>query len=135
MIHQAIGRGALQFSQETAESYRAETIVNMTDILVKLLPRSPHEAISETALRIIDKAIYLKKIMTEEQALYHCFWIDYGDEYNEHYIEVTNEEQAGRMLMCTFPGLARIIKKDSEVLDVVIVKARAMLESDFEMEE
>ena len=135
MVHQATGRGAVQFSQESAAIRRTEIMVEFGNLLVRLLPRSTQETISETVLKIVDKAIYLKKAMSEEQALYRCFWIDYGEEYNENCTEVTNEDETGRVLLCTFPGLARTIKKDNQVSDVLVVKARAMLESAFESEE
>ena len=135
MVHQAIGRGAKQFSQESTVARRTDVMVELGDLLCKLLPRATHEAIGETVLKIVDKAIYLKTAMSEEQALYHCFWIDYGEEYKENFTEVANEDETGRVLLCTFPGLARTIKKDNEVSEVLIVKARAMLESAFEVEQ
>ena len=130
-----MGRGAGQFSQQSAQTRRTEVMVELGDFLYKLLPRATPEAIGEVVLRIVDKAIYLKNAMSEEQALYHCFWINYGEEHNENCTEVANEDETGRVLLCTFPGLARTIKKDNEVSDVLVVKARAMLESAFEMEE
>jgi hypothetical protein len=135
MVHQAIGRGAGQFSQESAATCRTKVMEELGELLCKLLPRSTHEAIGETVLRIVDKAIYLKKAMTEEQALYRCFWIDYGEEYNDNTTEVTNEDETGRVLLCTFPALARTIKQGNVVSNVLVVKARAMLESAFEVEE
>ena len=135
MIHQALGRGAGQFSPERATGCRTDVMVELGNLLVRLLPRCTQETISGTVLKMVDKAIYLKNAMSEEQALYHCLWNDYGEEYKENCVEVTNEDEMGRILLCTFPGLTRTIKKDNQVSEVLVVKARAMLESAFEMEE
>jgi len=135
MVHQAIGRGAGQFSPESGTARRTQVMVELGNLLSRLLPRCTPETVSETVLRIVDKAIYLKKTMSEEQALYYCFWNDYGEEYKENYVEVMNEDETGSVFLCTFPGLARTIKKDNHVSEVLVVKARAMLESAFEMED
>src|SRR5436190_13674782 len=87
MIHQALGRGAGQFSPERATDRRTDVMVELGNLLVRLLPRCTQETISGTVLKMVDKAIYLKNAMSEEQALYHCLWNDYGEEYKENYVE------------------------------------------------
>jgi hypothetical protein len=85
--------------------------------------------------KVIDKAIVLKNSMTEEQAIYHCFWPNCGGGFDERYYEVAEEGQNGNVFACTFPGLARTIKKEDKEVPVVVVKASAVLESAFQPQE
>jgi hypothetical protein len=100
-----------------------------------LLPLSKEEDIFKFAGKMVDKAIELKNTMTQEQALYQCFCPDSGQAFDDRYAEVSDEEQAGTVLACTFPGLARTIKKDDKALYIVVVKASAVLESTFVVKE
>lgn len=129
MIHQANGRGAALFSAENLESSRADVIDQLTHILCPMLRQSPADAVAEAVGKIIDKAIPLKKAMTEEQAIYHCFWPEYKDEFKEDLMEVADEEPSDRVLFCIFPGLTREFKKHTKISKFLVVKAWAVLES------
>lgn len=129
MIHQTIGRGLLRFTREEFTPRVVEITSHLAEVLKLLLPQSPQTAIDIAANEFVDKSINLKKAMVEEHTLYHCFWIDSGDEFQETRVEVTDEEPTGRVLICTFPGLARTIKEDKELSEVIVVKASATLES------
>jgi hypothetical protein len=129
MVHQAIGRGILRFTQDRVEQHRLELVRKLGEILRLLLPKTSDTALDSAAQKIVDKAVELKKAMTEEQALYRCFWIGCGFDFKDEFIEVAEEDGAGRVLICTFPGLARIIKKDNQSSEIIVVKAGAILES------
>jgi hypothetical protein len=65
--------------------------------------------------------------MTEEQAIYRCFIPDTEEPYMEEIMEVADEQPAGRVLLCTFPGLDRLIFKDLKKVSVLVVKASVEL--------
>lgn len=126
-----MGRAALNYAKNGAASSRHKLVSQLGDALRILLPLSKEEDIFKVTEKTVDKAIELKNTMTQEQALYHCFCPESGQIFNDFYVEVSDEEQAGTVLACTFPGLARTIKKDDKELHVVVVKASAVLESTF----
>jgi hypothetical protein len=87
-------------------------------------------AVTEAIANIIDEAVELKMAITEEQVLYNSFWVGYGEPFVEESIHVMDEEPAGCVLLCLFPGLGRTIKIDEKISEEVVVKARAMLEDE-----
>lgn len=131
MIHQAVGRGLLGFTQDKVAPREVEITNELTELLRLLLPRSDPSTVCSAAAKIIDKAIGLKMEMTVELTLYHCFWINCGEEFMEDCVEVIDEEAAGRVLLCTFPGLARTIKEEKQMSKFIVVKASATLEKAF----
>ena len=84
------------------------------------------------AEKVIDKAIILKNSMTEEQAIYNCFWPYCGSAFEENHSENAEEGENGSVFACTFPGLGRIIKKEDKEEFIVVVKASTVLESAFQ---
>lgn len=68
--------------------------------------------------------------MTEEQAIYRCFIPDCGETFDEEVMEVHNEQPSGKVLMCTFPGLDRLILKEGKKVSVTVVKASGELQDD-----
>lgn len=129
MIHQSIGRGLLRFTEDKIAPREVEITDQLTKILQFLLPRSTEVAVRTAANKIIARAIVLKSAMTEEHTLYQCFWIDCGAEFNDEYTDVDDEEPEGRVLLCTFPGLARLVRVGKEHTLVTVVKASAALEN------
>jgi hypothetical protein len=134
MVHQANGRGIGKFAETTVGKFQEDIMVELGDLVHRMLPKSTREAVAEAVLKIVDKAVMLKTEMTEEPALYHCIWIDYGEEYKEEYIEAMDGDPTSRVFICLFPGLARTFKKDNNVSDFYVVKARVAMESDFEID-
>ena len=131
MIHQAIGRGALRFAGENAER-RQETVGELQTVVSGLLPLAAKEAIDSFAAKVVDLAINLKKAMVEEQALYQVFWVDCNEQFQEHRVEVVDDEPSGRVLLCTFPGLERMIRNEKEDSQITVVKASGFLKSSFQ---
>lgn len=110
---------------------RQETYkLNLTHILSRLLPRSNPEDIEAAVSKWIDKAVTLRNAMTEEQAIYRCFIPDTGDQFSDEVMEGAEENPAGQVLLCTFPGLDRLILKDGEKVSVAVVKASVELQQE-----
>ena len=68
--------------------------------------------------------------MIQEQAVYHCFIANGEDRFDPESMEI-KEDDTGPVYLCTFPGLARTIKKDNESGKTVVwsVKASVVLKS------
>jgi hypothetical protein len=131
-IRQALGRAALHSQILRPETLkRQETYkINLTHILSHLLPKSNPQDIEAAVSKWIEKAIALRNAMTEEQAIYRCFIPDIGEPYTEEVMEVADEQPAGRVLLCSFPGLDRLILKDGKKVSVPVVKASVELEEE-----
>lgn len=70
--------------------------------------------------------------MTEEQAVYRCYFRDQGQRYDNDWMEVaTGEKPDGKVAMCTFPGLRRFTLKNGEKQFVIVVKATVKLDTAF----
>lgn len=65
--------------------------------------------------------------MSQEHAVYKCYWVKNGDQYHPEYIEAVGEGK-GLVSFCTFPGLQRRIKKDNEKSLFPVVKACAVVQ-------
>lgn len=131
-IRQALGRAALQSQIHRPETLkRQETYkLNLTHILSHLLPKSNPQDIEAAVSKWLEKAVALRNAMTEEQAIYRCFIPDTGEPYTEEVMEVADEEPAGCVLLCTFPGLDRLIFKDGKKVSVPVVKASVELQEE-----
>ena len=67
--------------------------------------------------------------MTEERAIYKSFMVEAGLNYDEAWDKVAaGEEVGGKVWMCTFPGLSRMILQDGLITHVSVVKASVQLE-------
>lgn len=130
LIRQAIGQAVLQSKERQTDTYRQWTVQNLLIVLQKLLPETPVNRIEEFVEKVVDKAITLKDAMTEEQAVYRCFFVAYGTNFDESIIQIAHgEETNGKVLMCTFPGLGRLIIQDQKKMFITVVKACAKLEA------
>lgn len=125
MVHQAVGRGTLFLANDKVDQVRRDTVLNLAHLLSILLPKSEDETILQIVGKIVDRAVNLKMAMTEEQALFRCYWIDCGKEFNDDLVEVTEDQTSGRIFVCTFPGLARVDDESK----FIVVRASAMSES------
>ena len=130
LIHQAIGRGIVHLAREKVAIRQVELTGELAELLRLLLPLTSEDSIALLAKRIVAKAVLLKTAMIEEHTLFQCFMADCGDNFNERFLEVDNERPAGRVLLCTFPGLARTIKKDNQRIEIIVVKARASMNTE-----
>ena len=128
MIHQNKGRGARRLARTHIKQRKEEIVAGLSGILRLLLPDATDGTVEFVVGRIVDNAVQFKSFITEEQALYDCFWVDCGAQFKEELVEVVEEEPSGKILLCTFPGLARTVKEDDKISTITVVKASAILE-------
>lgn len=135
MVRQAIGRATLSRPKLEDLKTRRETVIqNLCSLLQELLPTSQVDRIRGFVEKIIDKAISLRNAMTQEQAIYRCYFPHTGDSFNEITAQVANgEKNTGNVLICTFPGLYRFtIQKEGKKQFIFVVRAIVKLEGAFE---
>jgi hypothetical protein len=101
-----------------------------------LLPEISDEKVAAFATKSLDKAISLRYGITQEQAIYRCFMAESGKHFDDSWLKVAEgEKMGGKVLMCTFPGLNRIILQDGMPTYVGVVKASVKLEEMLTMRE
>jgi len=101
----------------------------LVTILGQFLPAAPADAHASFAKKAFDQALSLKKAMMEEQALFRVYWIDCDAEFDDHLVELVDEYTTSKVMICTFPGLARFDKSDGEEAEHIVVKASALLKN------
>lgn len=114
------------------ESYVNEIVSHLAELLGLLLPGVTEEDICKSVTKFVKKAIALKSAMTEEQAVYQCYWVQCGERFDDEMVDVSGEE-GNFVCLCTFPGLARLIKNEGTKTSVQAVKASAVLQNSFIM--
>lgn len=66
--------------------------------------------------------------MTEEQAIYRCYFKDSGENFDPDWMEVASGETPhGVVSMCTFPGMRRFTTRNGLKEFVAVVKATTKL--------
>jgi hypothetical protein len=132
MIHQNKGCAAIRLANSHVKQRKEEVVVGITRILLLFLVKGTEEESVRSAVhRIVEKAVQVKNAITVEQALYECFWVDCGEDFEEEVVDVVEEESGGKVLLCTFPGLRRTVKEGDKISSVIVVKASGALESAF----
>lgn len=108
---------------------REECVRELVDLLYQLLPSSKMKDITANVFKFMDSAIKLKNHMTEEQAVYRCFMLSYGETVTNEQLHIGDEDVPGGVLfLCTFPGLYRIVlNEDGEKEVLTVVKASGIL--------
>ena len=67
--------------------------------------------------------------MTEEQAIYRCYFLDNGQRFDKDWMEIAaGENPVGNVSMCTFPGLRRFTMHNGKKEFLAVVKATTKLE-------
>ena len=67
--------------------------------------------------------------MTREQAIYKVFMTKSGQEFNDTWNKVQGLDRVeGKVLICTSPGLNRMILRERNITHVSVVKASVKLE-------
>ena len=128
-IRQAIAKAVLKSCEREIVPKRNAHVVHLDDLLCQLLPRSRAEIKIGTA-KFLDRAINLKIAMTEEQAVYRCFMLDYGDSVTDDILHHGSEGcEKGTIFLCTFPGLRRHIMKEKKEESLTVVKAGVELQA------
>jgi len=132
MIHQALGRGVLRFRPDLPER-RHIVAFDLHNLLQILLSLDPNKQLSSFVTKVINAAVDLKMAVGEEQEIYRVFWRKYDDPYEEDWMEAPEEDEpAGPILVCTFPGLARWHRNEKKDEMIPVVKAFTFLKQTFE---
>jgi len=127
MINQAIGRGVLRFLPDQPER-RQIAVLELQDLLKVLLPLDPNNQLEPFVAKVVNAAVDFKMAAVEEQAIYHVFWVKYNDPYDDHRMEVAEEDDPeGPVLLCTFPGLERWHRDEKEHEQIPVVKAFTLM--------
>ena len=103
------------------------------DLLKRLIPVSAPQSRENFARKVVAMALELKNAMMEELSLYRVFWIDCDVKFDDDLVELVDDTSASEVMLCTFPGLARIDKDDGREVKYIEVKASARLKSSFEI--
>ena len=122
MFHQALGLGAVRYVDNHLPQYNTSITHEMTVLLSLLLPNASLEVINKAVSKFITKTLALKAAMTKEQAVYHGFCAYGGDEFDLESMHIASEE-TGPVYLCTFPGLARTVKKSEKESGKTIIRA------------
>jgi len=126
MIRQSIGQGAAGYVQQHLTDYERNVYTNLAHVLRQLLPKSSEDDLQKAVTKFVTKAIALKTALTEEQAMYRCYWATGGDRFDPESVEISDGEK-GPVCLCTFPGLARMIQRNMGKSVVYTFKASAVL--------
>jgi len=129
MVHQSLGVGAISYV-ESHHPYSERVLIDkVVSIFTLLLPAISEEDLFKGIAKVVKKAVTLKNNMMEEQALYDCYWIKGGQNFDPDKMDLAGHEGDGRIALCTFPGLARILLEQGKKVTVHVVKASIVLES------
>jgi hypothetical protein len=130
-MRQALGLGALRYIKQNVQQHSQPGIIDeFSNLLELLLPKISPDNIRRIATKAVNKAVTLKHALTVEQAVYHCYWIPGGSRFDPESIDIEAGER-GFIYLCTFPGLARMIKDEgsNSQSTLYVVKASAILQS------
>jgi hypothetical protein len=104
----------------------------LAELLGLLLPGVTAVDLCKSVTKFVKKAIALKNAMTEEQAVYQCYWVQCGEQFDDEMVDVAGDE-GDFVCLCTFPGMARLIRNEGATTAVRAVKASAVLQNSFIM--
>lgn len=76
MIRQSLGRSTLKYLQFEFKEPENRIKERLADVVHLFLPKTSEEDINKGISKFVDKAISLKRDVTEEGALYQFYWID-----------------------------------------------------------
>lgn len=131
MIREALGLGALKHAGESSKIRAKNLTTEIEETLSPLLPIK--RDIRPQLSRIIDYAIDLSNSMTRERALFSCTMIPSGDAVDDVHMNVADEDQNGKVFMCTFPMFCRRIMEEGVATSVCLLKGDVELESAFQL--
>jgi len=104
-------------------------IAQMADILQLFLPKTSEQDLKKGITKMVKKAMALKSNMLEEQALYDCYWIKGGQNFDSTTMDLVGLEGKGPLSLCTFPGMARIVLNQDKRTTVHVVKASVLIQA------
>jgi len=95
-----------------------------------LFPHRTREELLKGMKKVIKKALEFKEHISEENALYYCYWESGGKDFFPQRMHPSGEQIQGKVAFCTFPGLIRIQLKLDEKVSNLVVKAHVLLQTD-----
>jgi hypothetical protein len=129
-VRQFLGKAAVRYVEQSNQEGQEIFIALLVKILIILFPKASENDIIRGVSKFVAKGSKLKNSMTEEQAVYRCYWVHGGEQYDEECVDIEGEE-TGPISICTFPGLERMIKTENFDSVARAVKASALSESAF----
>src|SRR5436190_20047638 len=93
MARQSIGLATLSAQKKDSDLRRQNIIESLRFLLSKLYPASPEKRILMFITKVVDKSISLRNAMTEEQAIYRCYFQDNGDIFERLTTQIASGEQ------------------------------------------
>ena len=106
------------------------SVVLTTEDTASLDSRGALKRRADAESLLMDKSIALRTAMTEEQAIYRCYFYDHGESFDGEWVEIASgEKPVGKITMCTFPGLRRLTMNEGKKQFMPIVKATAKLDT------
>jgi len=129
MVHQSLGKASMNYVSTYRQDEERILVSRMTDILRLFLPKTSDQDLQKGVTKMVKKAVVLKNDMLEEQALYDCYWIKGGQNFDSQKMEIVGVEGNGPLALCTFPGLARIILNQGRGIVVHVVKASVLMQA------
>ena len=127
-IRQSLGRSTSGYVQGNIKDYEGNVRSKLACVLRNVLRKASENDIQKGATKFVTKAVTLKKALTEEQAVYRCYWVNCGQHFEPESAESYDGER-GLVYFCMFPGLAKIIKGDVGRSMVYTFKASIVLKS------
>jgi len=132
IIRQAMGRAAMSMMEDTTGP--RERLRHFTDtvgsIVGKLLPQNG--SVPQFVCKIAEMAISLANDLTVEQMVFRSSFVDHGTDPKQVAVDVVDERQTGRVLLCTFPGFWRLVRVDGRVQQMALRRPSVELHSAFE---
>jgi hypothetical protein len=125
-----MARGVIDLTSKTLEAQREKDVAELSEIINILFVKSKPKDNNDIIRKFIDRAITLKKQLTEEQAVYRCYFHDCGQSVADLWVDIGEDHsQPVPVLLCMFPGLARHVLSDDRRLErVPVVRAFAEAE-------
>src|ERR1700724_1087806 len=78
---QLVAREAAKYVENHAQNHQSTVYSDLARIFQLLLPSSSaHE--KKWMQRIFETVVSLKKAMTEENVMYHCYWVERGEKFD-----------------------------------------------------
>lgn len=123
MIRQALGRAVLVNGQNAlVQILNGEHISTLCNVIKTLLPSTSEEQIRDKVGEFFEAAVLLKSKMTEEQAIYRCYFPQNGERSNI----IGSPDSETEIFICTFPSLSRLYMVENTVHIATLVQVNGV---------
>jgi hypothetical protein len=92
MVHQSLGKASMNYVHTYRQDEERILVSRMTDLLRQFLPKTSDQDLKKGVTKMVKKAVVLKNDMLEEQALYDCYWIKGGQNFDSQKMEIVGVE-------------------------------------------